>query len=121
MPYEKGGDRKICDQYMEHRKRCAFGGVRFYRKVFTAPAQNRGSSVVLHFDNVESICTIWVNGKRVGSHRNFRMRGEGRVTGVFLDGFDLNITTAVRFGAENLVTVRVYDIGSSFLSLCFSP
>ncbi|NOY80604.1 MAG: hypothetical protein GXP31_06320 [Kiritimatiellaeota bacterium] len=111
MPYEKEGDRKICDQYMDHRKRYVFGGVGFYRKVFTTPAKERGSSVVLHFDNVESICTVWVNGKNVGSHKNFRMRGEGWVTGAFLDGFDLDITSAVHFGADNLVTVRVYDSG----------
>ncbi len=111
MPYEKKADRRICDQFVEHRNRFVFGGVGFYRKKFTVPAEKKGGSVVLHFDNVESVCTVWVNGQEVGRHKNYRDRGEGRVTGVFLDGFDCDITGAVRFGGENQVLVRVYDSG----------
>lgn len=111
MPYEQEASRPICDQYLKHRNRYVFGGVGFYRKVFHAAEAKRGRAVVLHFDNVESDCAVWVNGAKVGEHRNYQQRGEGRVTAVFLDDFDLDVTRAVRFGQDNLVTVRVYDTG----------
>jgi len=100
--------------YRSSRKVYAWGGVGFYRKTFFVPAAKQGSRVMLHFDNVETDCVVWVNGKETGRHRNWNHTGSGRVPGAYMDWFDLEITDAVRFGQENLVTVRVYDTGVPF-------
>ncbi len=115
LPYEQPDDRAIVDYYMKYRNAYAFGGVGFYRKTFRVPQEKAGGRVALHFDSVESDCAVWVNGKKVGEHRNWHQRGSGRVPGVFLDFFDLEITDAIKFGEENLVTVRVYDTGIPFV------
>ncbi|MBN1675206.1 MAG: hypothetical protein JXR37_29470 [Kiritimatiellae bacterium] len=100
--------------YRTGRKVYAFGGVGFYRKTFAVPAGKTGSRVMLHFDSVDTECVVWVNGREVGRHRNWRHQGSERVPGAYMDGFDLEITEAVTFGQENLLTVRVYDTGVPF-------
>ncbi len=111
QPYEEPKSRARCDYYVPNRNSYAWGGVGFYRKTFRVPASKAGSRVTLHFGCVESDCVVWVNGKKVGEHRNWGQRGIGRIPCPFLDGFDLDITRAVKVGAENLLTVGVYDSG----------
>ena len=115
FPYEEADDRDIADYYVKHIDAYAFGGVGFYRKSFHVPQEKAGRRVVLHLGSVESDCVVWVNGKQVGEHRNWRQRGLGRVPGAFMDFFDLEITDAIEFGQENLLTVRVYDTGVPFV------
>jgi len=114
MPYEEPDDRELCDYYVRAKDMYAIGGVGFYRKTFLVPKEKAGLRVVLHFDSVESTCTVWVNGKRVGEHANWRQQGSARVPGAFMDYFDLDVTDAIRAGDENVVTVRAYDSGVPF-------
>jgi len=114
MPYEQNNSRAICDYKMSRKHNYAFGGVGFYRRTFFVPAEQAGKRAFVHFDCVETRCTVWVNGKQVGTHRNFREQGTGRTTGVFLDYFDFEITGAIRPGQQNVITVRVYDTGLPF-------
>lgn len=112
LPYEEKRDRKICDYHrMKYDNYFAFGGVGFYRKTFFVPKEKAGKRVVLHFGCVESDCAVWINGRKVGENRNWSQTGIGRVRGAFLDYFDLEIAYAVKFGEQNVVTVRVYDTG----------
>ncbi|MBN1671652.1 MAG: hypothetical protein JXR37_11490 [Kiritimatiellae bacterium] len=115
MPYEENNTRTICDYPLYRKNNYAFGGVGFYRRTFAVPAEKAGKRAILHFDCVETQCAVWVNGRQMGEHRNFREQGSGRVTGVFLDGFDLEITDAIKPGQPNVVTVRVYDTGLPFV------
>jgi hypothetical protein len=41
----------------------------WYRRSFICPASQPGEVVLLHFGAVDYECTVWINGKEVGSHR----------------------------------------------------
>ncbi len=68
----------------------------WYRRSFTAPAIRDDQQLWLHFGAVDWQSTIWVNGRQVGEH-----------TGGY-DPFSIDITAAVRPGANDLV-VAVWD------------
>lgn len=70
--------------------------VGLYRREFTAPAVWQGRHVVLRFAGVLYGFECWLNGQRIGSH-------ESAYTPVQFD-----ITTQVKYGAANLLAVRVY-------------
>jgi len=70
------------------------GGVGWYRKRFTPPAQP-GQRVFLHFDGVQTQTTVYVNGQEAGQH----------VYGY--TPFNLDITPFLQIGQENLVAVKV--------------
>lgn len=69
----------------------------WYRRKFTLPKDYEGKEILLHFGAVDWKCRVWVNGIFVGEH-----------TGGYCP-FSLKITDAVRFDAENELTVEVYD------------
>lgn len=69
-------------------------GTAWYRRTFHVPAAERGRRIFLYFEGVGSYATVWVNGREVGHHAG------GLTT------FTLDITNAVRTGADNLVVVR---------------
>jgi hypothetical protein len=70
-------------------------GPAWYRKRIEVPRDFVGWRVWLRFDAVSYHCTVSVNGKDVGSH-----------TGLW-DGFDLEITDAVRAGDAAEILVKV--------------
>jgi beta-galactosidase/beta-glucuronidase len=41
----------------------------WYRRSFACPAIQAGEVVLLHFGAVDYECTVWLNGKEVGTHR----------------------------------------------------
>ncbi|GAB4488302.1 MAG: glycoside hydrolase family 2 TIM barrel-domain containing protein [Anaerolineales bacterium] len=69
------------------------GGVGWYRKRFTPPAQP-GQRVWLHFDGVQTQTTVYVNGQQAGNN----------VYGY--TPFNLDITPFLRLGEENLVAIK---------------
>jgi hypothetical protein len=69
----------------------------WYRRNFSIPADWQGQRLLLHFGAVDWECTIWVNGKEVGSHK-----------GGF-DPFSLDITDAIKPAGPQQVMVRVWD------------
>ena len=70
-------------------------GVGFYRKVFNVPAEWRGQVMQLHSEGASYRVEVWLNQNYVGSH-------EGAYT-----PFSFDVTTFVRFDAENELIVRV--------------
>lgn len=68
----------------------------FRRKFFVAEEWRR-SRLFLHFGGVKYNSRIFVNGQQVGSYFNG------------YDAFEVDITKAVRFGAENELLVGVHD------------
>lgn len=72
-------------------------GSALYQRDFDAPAAKPGQVVRLHFDAVYDVATIWVNGKRMGTH-------EGGYT-----AFEYDITSVLKPG-KNRVLVEVNNI-----------
>ncbi|MEZ6190599.1 MAG: beta-glucuronidase [Phycisphaerales bacterium] len=67
----------------------------WYQRGFFVPASWQGDQISLRFGSVTHHASVWLNGAHVGDHR-----------GGFLP-FELDVTTNVRFGQANHVTVRV--------------
>ena len=111
MPYEKKNSRPGVTWV---KKNYAMGGIGYYRKKFILPQKYKGQRQVIFFENVETECVVWVNGKEVARHSNWDSQGSGRVAGAFLDYFSAEITDAVKYGSENVVVVGVYDSGLPF-------
>lgn len=68
----------------------------WYKRTFTIPTDWKGQNVLLHFGAVDRIATVFVNGKKVGSH-----------TGGY-DSFSFDITSFLKSG-ENTLIVGAYD------------
>jgi hypothetical protein len=69
----------------------------WFRRKFNAPEQWRGQRLIIEFGGVKYNSRVLVNGKNVG----------GTFNGY--DAFELDITDAVKLGAENELLVGVYD------------
>ncbi len=68
----------------------------WYRRTFTVPEKWKGKQVLLHFDAVDHDATVFVNGKKAGTHAGG------------YDGFSFNITPFLKSGANTLV-VAAHD------------
>ncbi|MDT0677560.1 malectin domain-containing carbohydrate-binding protein [Autumnicola musiva] len=84
------------DQYYGYRrmKHGNLHGTAWYRKSLELDPENTEKRHFLFFEGVGSYATVWVNGKEVGSHKG------GRTT------FTIDITDAIDFGTENIITVK---------------
>jgi predicted amidohydrolase YtcJ len=69
----------------------------WYRRTFHVPNDWGKKRVLLHFGAVDWEATVWVNGKKMGSHRGG------------YDGFSFDITAALKEGQEQEVIVGVWD------------
>lgn len=69
----------------------------WFRRKFSAPSQWQGKRVFVHFGGVKYHSRVFVNGQHVGGCFNG------------YDAFELDVTDAVRFGAENELRVGVHD------------
>jgi beta-galactosidase len=70
------------------------GGVGWYKKAFTAPANWRGKKVFINFDGVYKNSEVWINGHYLGKRPN------GFVA------FEYDLSSHLNFGAKNLVVVK---------------
>ncbi|MDR3058709.1 MAG: beta-glycosidase [Prevotella sp.] len=68
----------------------------WYRRNFTIPKEWNGKNILLHFGAVDHIATVFINGKKVGSH-----------TGGY-DAFTLDISDFIKAG-NNILVVGAYD------------
>ena len=71
------------------------GGVGWYRKTFTLDASSAGQKVFVQFDGVYMDSTVYLNGTQVG----------GRPYG--FSSFECDLTASAKFGASNVLAVRV--------------
>ena len=67
-----------------------------YRRTFSIPADWQSRTTVLRFEGVDSVFTVWVNGKEVGAAKGSRLPSE----------FDI---TEFMTAGENLLAVRVHQ------------
>ena len=78
-----------------------YSGSAWYERDLYVPAESRDERLVLVFEAVDYLSKVWVNGEYVGEHE-----------GGFLP-FKFDITSSIRFGEANTVTVRVKDFDGS--------
>ena len=71
------------------------GGIGWYRKTFSVSASEKGNKVFIYFEGVYNHSEVFINGHNVGKRPN------GYVS------FMYDLTPYIRFGQENLVSVRV--------------
>ncbi len=71
--------------------------VLWYERTIKVPANFKNKKLLLQFGAVDWLCTVYVNGKSVGSH-------EGGY-----DPFSVDITSAVTKKGEQKIAIRVWD------------
>ena len=70
-------------------------GVGWYRKKFNVPASDQNRRIALEMDGAMSDATVWLNGQKIG----------GWAYGY--SSWMLDLTPFVRFGAENVLAIRL--------------
>jgi beta-mannosidase len=73
----------------------------WYRKVFAVPRAWRDKSVRLHFDGVDYLCDVWMNGQHLGRH-------EGQFT-----PFELDLSGRLRYPGPNTLAVLIHPVPES--------
>jgi beta-galactosidase len=71
------------------------GGVGWYRKSFSLPASSTGQRELVQFDGVYMDSTVWMNGTQICA------RPYGYIS------FECDFTSVAKFGATNVIAVRV--------------
>ena len=82
----------------------------WYRKQFAAPASYKGKTVWLKFDGINYRANVWLNGKQIANSDD--MAGAWRT-------FELNVTDAVKPGAENVLAVQAFSPTDHDLAITF--
>ncbi|MEC0240251.1 glycoside hydrolase family 2 TIM barrel-domain containing protein [Paenibacillus dokdonensis] len=72
----------------------------WYRKSVHIPKEADGKRTILHFQAVDYVAKVWVNGAMVGSHQGGYA------------AFSFDITPYLVFGADNHITVKAEDSSS---------
>jgi beta-galactosidase len=93
LPFEKSADRN--HGFKSIGPGFAANSIGWYRRTLELPKEDEGKRIWLTFDGVFRNATVWVNGWLVSRHES---------------GYSplrADITDIVRFGAKNVVTVRV--------------
>ena len=75
-----------------------YGGVGWFRRTVNIPESLKDKRVVLHFEGISYNAAVWLNGKEVGENHD-----------AFLP-FDISVNDALRYGARNLLVVRIDNI-----------
>jgi beta-galactosidase len=78
------------------------GGTGWYRKVFVIDKKDKGKTIVLQFDGVYMESEVWVNGRKIGNHKNG------------YTPFSYDITYMLhKPGEKNVIAVKVDNIGKN--------
>src|SRR5580692_7437863 len=82
----------------------------WYRKQFAAPATLNGRTVWLNFRGINYRANVWLNGKQIASSND--IAGAWRT-------YELNVTEALKTGAENVLAVQVFAPTENDLAITF--
>jgi exo-1,4-beta-D-glucosaminidase len=82
----------------------------WYRKQFAAPASYSGKTVWLNFRGINYRANVWLNGKQIADSKE--IAGAWRT-------YELNVTNAVKPGAENVLAVQVFAPTENDLAITF--
>ena len=94
LPHDYSIDQKY-SQKMEAESGYLPGGTGWYRKSFTVDKSLEGKRISIDFGGVYMNATVYVNGKKLGTHPNG------------YTPFSFDITDNVKFGKENVIAVKV--------------
>lgn len=78
-----------------------YDGIGWYRGKFVLPEKPKHLAAEIHFGAVDEIAWVWTNGQYIGQH-DIGPYGWDKP-------FRLDVTRELKWGAENQITVRVYD------------
>ncbi|GAA3413356.1 glycoside hydrolase family 2 protein [Paenibacillus hodogayensis] len=97
-----GGDTSIIVPFTYETKAGGIGEeahrpIVWYNRQLDIPAEASGKRILLHFQAIDYMAKVWVNGEYVGRH-------QGGYT-----AFTFDITPYVTFGSSNELTVKVND------------
>ncbi len=82
----------------------------WYRKQFAAPKSFAGKTVWLNFKGINYRANIWLNGKQIANSND--IAGAWRT-------YELNVTDALKVGAENVLAVQVFAPTENDLAITF--
>src|SRR6202047_2013292 len=82
----------------------------WYRKQFAAPATLSGRTVWLNFTGINYRAHVWLNGKQIATSDD--IAGAWRT-------YELNVTEALKTGAENVLAVQVFAPTENDLAITF--
>jgi exo-1,4-beta-D-glucosaminidase len=82
----------------------------WYRKQFAVPASYAGKTVWLNFKGINYRANVWLNGKLIANSND--IAGAWRT-------YELNVTTAVKPGGENVLAVQVFAPTENVLAITF--
>ena len=82
----------------------------WYRKQFAAPADYKGKTVWLNFKGINYRANVWLNGKQIANSND--IAGAWRT-------YELNVSDAVKPGAENVLAVQVFAPTENDLAITF--
>ncbi|SFE11564.1 Glycosyl hydrolases family 2 [Paenibacillus catalpae] len=102
LPSQFTGDLKINVPFTYETQASGIGDERhhpyvWYNRTLDIPADAEGSQVLLHFQAVDYVAKVWVNGTYVGSHQGGYA------------AFSFDITPYITAGGENQLTVKAED------------
>ncbi|XID92242.1 glycoside hydrolase family 2 protein [Paenibacillaceae bacterium WGS1546] len=97
-----GGDRKINVPFTYETMASGIGEEEhhahiWYRRMIDIPAAESGKRAILHFQAVDYVAKVWVNGRFVGRHQGG------------YSAFSFDITPYIVYGESNSVTVKAED------------
>jgi exo-1,4-beta-D-glucosaminidase len=82
----------------------------WYRKQFAAPPDYKGKTVWLNFKGINYRANVWLNGKQIATSND--IAGAWRT-------YELNVTDALKPGAENILAVQVFAPTENDLAITF--
>jgi exo-1,4-beta-D-glucosaminidase len=82
----------------------------WYRKEFAAPESFKGKTVWLNFKGINYRANVWLNGKQIAN--SDQIAGAWRT-------YELDVTNAVKTGAENVLAVQVFSPTENDLAITF--
>ena len=91
--------------YWENQGFGDYDGIGWYRIRFTMPKKVAHNAVEIQFSGVDESAWVWLNGIYLGCH-DIGVAGHNKY-------FAVDATKEVKFGAENVLTVRVKDTGAA--------
>lgn len=83
------------DIYRNHKEDVIYQGIAWYRKNLYIDKLLKGKRLFLHFDGAYIDTDVYINGKKIGNHKGG------------YSAFVFEITNAVSYGRDNLLSVRV--------------
>ena len=95
VPHDWGVEGPFRDDLANDTGKLPWKGIGWYRKHFTVPASDQGRRLFVDFDGAMANAKVWLNGEYIGTwpygYTSFR----------------LELTPHVKFGAENVLAVRL--------------